>query len=39
MVVAQAQCAHRGVYIVHEDTMESRGDRAYYCGICAAAME
>jgi hypothetical protein len=29
-------CAHCGVPIVHEDTMESRGDRAFCCSNCAA---
>ena len=29
-------CAHCGVAIVHEDTMESRGDNAYCCSNCAA---
>jgi len=29
-------CAHCGVAIVHEDTMESRGDAAFCCSNCAA---
>lgn len=29
-------CAHCGVAIVHEDTMEERGDNAYCCSNCAA---
>jgi hypothetical protein len=29
-------CAHCGVAIVHEDTMETRGDRAFCCANCAA---
>jgi hypothetical protein len=29
-------CAHCGVPIVHEDTMETRGDAAYCCSNCAA---
>jgi|SRR3954453_21601081 len=29
-------CAHCGVAIVHEDTMESRGDQAFCCSNCAA---
>jgi len=29
-------CAHRGVAIVHEDTMISRGNDAYCCSNCAA---
>jgi hypothetical protein len=29
-------CAHCGVAIVHEATMESRGDDAYCCANCAA---
>jgi len=33
---AAFRCAHCGVTIVHEDTMESRGDDAYCCSNCAA---
>ena len=29
-------CAHCGVAIVHDETMESRGDNAYCCSNCAA---
>ncbi len=29
-------CTHCGVAIVHEDTMESRGNDAYCCSNCAA---
>ena len=29
-------CAHCGVAIVHDETMESRGDSAYCCANCAA---
>jgi hypothetical protein len=29
-------CAHCGVAIVHEDTMESRGNDAFCCSNCAA---
>jgi len=30
------RCAHCSVPIIHEDTMESRGDDAYCCSNCAA---
>ena len=29
-------CAHCGVAIVHEETMQSRGDQAFCCANCAA---
>jgi len=32
-------CAHCGVPIVHEDTMETRGENAYCCSNCAAMTE
>lgn len=29
-------CAHCGVAIVHEETMQTRGDQAFCCANCAA---